>query len=538
MQGATRTIWVIAGVAVLSMGAGLGLSRLIVSPAEAAAQAAPPEPEAITVPVEQRTLANDVVMRGDVVYEDPASISVEAGDLGGPAVVTGQVPEVGATVEAGQVILEVTGRPVILLTGELPVYRTLRAGLSGPDVVQLKQALAALGIKAGDPDSPLYDAATAAGVAALYDRVGYEPPTAGEEASAALAAAEEAVRAAEDQLTAARAEAASAGALPPRSERIRLQGAVDSAQVRLTQAEQACAAPTEDRPCDKAALVEARTELEAAKAARDEALTPGDASAANAAVTSAQRALSAARDELAAARSGVLTPLPASEVVYLASTPRRVDTVDVERGTTIAGSPVMTVSGATLQIRGTVSEADAGLLSVDQAAVVTLPDGTEVPGRVAAVGAEAEASASDEEGGGRTPAGRTAVVVEPTGLTEEQRATLQGENVRITIPVGSTGGDVLAVPVAALTAGPGGESRVEVMGEDGETTLVDVETGLAADGFVEVAPVGDGRLEVGMRVVVGQTGGRSGSEAPADEDPDGDATEDAEEEPADEEDAG
>src|SRR5690606_26567041 len=112
------------------------------------------------------------------------------------------------------------------------------------------------------------------------------------------------------------------------------------------------------------------------------------------AVDVARRALGEAREALTRAQGDVLTPLPAGEVVYLSSTPRRVDTVDVRRGSTLGGGPVMTVSGATLQVSGTVSDADADLLTPDLPAVVVLPDGTEVAGRVAAVGAGA-ARASD-----------------------------------------------------------------------------------------------------------------------------------------------
>jgi multidrug efflux pump subunit AcrA (membrane-fusion protein) len=79
----------------------------------------------------------------------------------------------------------------------------------------------------------------------------------------------------------------------------------------------------------------------------------------------------------------------------------------------------------------------------------------------------------------------------------------------VSIPVGATEGDVLSVPLAALTAGPGGESRVEVVdgdprdGDRAETRLVTVETGLAADGAVEIRPTG-GDLGEGDLVVVGR----------------------------------
>ena len=61
VTGGRRTIAVMAVVAVVCLAAGLGLSRLIVSPGEAAADAAPPTAGPITVPVESRVIANDVV---------------------------------------------------------------------------------------------------------------------------------------------------------------------------------------------------------------------------------------------------------------------------------------------------------------------------------------------------------------------------------------------------------------------------------------------------------------------------------------------
>ena len=68
-------------------------------------------------------------------------------------------------------LVEVTGRPVIALAGRLPAYRDLAVGDTGPDVVQLKSALAGLGFDAGDPDDATRS--DAAAVAALYDRLGY-----------------------------------------------------------------------------------------------------------------------------------------------------------------------------------------------------------------------------------------------------------------------------------------------------------------------------------------------------------------------------
>ncbi|MCV2395423.1 hypothetical protein OEB99_13990 [Actinotalea sp. M2MS4P-6] len=499
-----RTLAVVAATAVVSLGAGLALSHLIVSPAEAAAQAAPPEAGPITVPVEERTLSNEVVLRGDAIYEDPLDVTIETGDLGGPAVVTGQVPEVGSTIEAGSVILEVTGRPVILLGGDLPVYRTLRAGGSGPDVRQLKEALAALGLDAGDPATG-YDAQTAAAVRALYERVGYPAPAAGDEADAAADAAADEVRAAEQQVSAAQRELDAAGSGLGEPERVRLQAAVDTAQARLDEATTACSADPD--ACLNSEVVAARGDLDAARADLAAAQAPADVAAQRAALDEAQRGLATARSRLSDARLAELTPLPASEIVYLPATPRRVDAVSVQRGAIVAGTPVMSVSGATLQIEGMVADTDAALVVEGSDVAIALPGGDEVPGTVQTVGGGADAAAE---------AGRTRVVVVPGELTEDQRQELQGANVRITVPVSATDGEVLAVPAAALTAGPGGEARVEVA-HGSSTTLVTVATGLAADGFVEVSATGDGSLAAGDLVVVGTGAGTAGDDTTSDE---------------------
>jgi len=507
MNGSSRTLWIMGLVAVVSLGAGLGLSQLITSPADAAAQAAPPDAGPITVPVERRTLANDVVLRGDAIYENPVSVVLETGDIGGPAIVTGQVPVVGATIDAGQVILEVAGRPVILLTGELPVYRTLRPGVSGPDVLQLKAALAVLGINPGDQASPAYDSATSAAVEALYARVGYPAPSGGEDAQGAVTAATEQVRSAQDQVAAAQRALAAARAGTPQSQRVQAQADVNTAQATLNAARTACTDPTAPE-CDQIAIVAAEGDLAAKIALREEINAPGDTADAQSALSAAQRGLADAQSAVSKARTGVLTPLPASELVYLAAAPRRVDSVEVSRGSLAGSSGVMSVSGATLQIAGAVPDADAELIAEGSAVTIELPGGDEVAGTVQSVGAAVE---------GEQPAeGRTRVVVVPGELTDAQRAELQGANVRMTIPVSSTQGDVLAVPTAALTAGPGGEARVEVLGDDGESTLVTVETGLAADGFVEVTAT-DGTLEEGDRVVVGVTSAQDPADDPTDE---------------------
>ena len=482
-----RTMWVVAAVAVVALVAGLALGQFIVSPGQAAADAEAPKAGLITVPIESRQLANDVTIRGDATYADSVEVKIETGDLGGPAVVTGQVPEVGSTFDAASVALEVTGRPVIVLPGDLPVYRTLRVGVSGPDVTQLKQALNAIGINPGALDSPVYDAATSTAVAALYAKVGYPVPSSGEETGDMLRSAKDAVSAANSQVSAAQHELAVALGGASAVERAAQDNSVRMAQRALDDAR----ADPESTPTQIANLQDALG-LEYTK--RDALIVAPDVSAQAAAVAAAQQQVVSATESLAAATDGTLAYLPASEVLYLPGLPRRVDEISVERGSTISAA-VMRVSGATLVISGSASEADAQLLKEGDAATLAMPDGSAHPATVASVTAAKATEGSTES------AGRFDVLLTPAELSAEQLAALQGNNVRISIPVSSTAGDVLAVPLAALTAGPGGESRVEISTGDGdETELVEVTTGLAADGYVEIS----GDIAEGDLVVVGR----------------------------------
>lgn len=536
-RSGNRTLAVLAGVAAVSLVAGLGLSRLVLNPAEAAARTAPPEAGPITVPVESRELSNDVTVRGDVVFDDAVDLRVETADLGERAVVTGQVPEVGATLDAGSVALEIAGRPVLVLPGGLPTYRTLGLGVSGPDVLQLKAALGALGIGAGDTASDVYDTATAGGVAELYRRAGYPVPSPSEEASEAVTAAERAVRSAEAEVSAAEGALASAGGGAGGAQVAAADAAVRSAERAVTVAQvelDSCAAEgctPGERARRQAAVDDARDAVGVAQAERAALDAGPDTSGERASLTAARDGLADARETLEDAREDTVVALPASEVVFLETLPRRVDAVSVRRGGTVEGS-VMSVSGATLQVVATADRADAALLTVGATGTAVLDD-QELPVTISAI--EAGTGSGGGSGGGdgaeggsggddAGASGRSTVTLLPGELTPEQVAALQGSNVRVRIPVSSTSGSVLAVPLAALTAGPGGESRVEVMGEDGATALVEVETGLAAGGYVEVTAAGGATLAEGDLVVIGATGtGDDETGAPADGDEDADA---------------
>ena len=85
---------------------------------------------------------------------------------------------------------------------------------------------------------------------------------------------------------------------------------------------------------------------------------------------------------------------------------------------------------------------------------------------------------------------------------------------KITIPVAtrSSGGEVLAVPAAALSATGSGDTIVTVENPDGSTRDVAVIPGLSAPGGMVEISVVDGELAEGDRVVVGLSRGGQQSE--------------------------
>lgn len=483
-----RTLWIVTGVAAVSLVAGLLVGRFVVSPADAALGAQAPAPGLITVPVEYGELSNDVTIRADVGYADAVDVALDTSGISGPPIVTGQVPEAGAEIAPLSVVLEIAGRPVIVLPGELPAYRSLRFGVSGPDVLQLKQALAAVGIDPGDVNSNLFDARLAAAIDRLYASVGYAAPEPEGGAAEAVRSAQEAVRAANQAVAAAQADLANAWNGVGVVEKREADNAVASVQRQLE------AALAED-PRDELRVADLRDELELAKLRRAQLDNPRDTSGAQAALAAARQQHADAVAMLQEARNAALTTLPAGEVLYLQQLPRRVDAVHVSRGSTLNG-PALTVSGAELRLSGSAAEADARLLEVGAPATFEGGDGETLQAVVSKVEP------------GKTAADRWTIELTPVDLTPEQFAEVQGRNVRVSIPVGATEGEVLSVPLAALTAGPGGESRIEIVegdprdGEKAETRLVVVETGLAAGGYVEIRPK-DGTVEKGDLVVVG-----------------------------------
>src|SRR5262249_57564411 len=73
------------------------------------------------------------------------------------------LPAAGATIQRGQQVYRANETPVPLWYGGLPLYRTLRSGMSGADVKEVEENLAALGYTGFTVDND-YTSATASAV--------------------------------------------------------------------------------------------------------------------------------------------------------------------------------------------------------------------------------------------------------------------------------------------------------------------------------------------------------------------------------------
>jgi peptidoglycan hydrolase-like protein with peptidoglycan-binding domain len=86
-----------------------------------------------------------------------------------------KLPAAGQVISQGHVLYRVNDRPVVLLHGSTPAYRTLSAGASGPDVAELNADLVALGYATSaqlSPTSASFGPATTAGVIKLQAALG------------------------------------------------------------------------------------------------------------------------------------------------------------------------------------------------------------------------------------------------------------------------------------------------------------------------------------------------------------------------------
>ena len=566
MKRTTVLALVLAAVVVAGAGGWLA-GKSIKSPAQVVAEAEPPAASRITVPIETRTISSDIIIRGDVRFDLPATVALSdpPAVLGGAAIVT-LAPEEDTDLEEGGLALEVSGRPILVLEGDLPMFRTMRPGDEGDDVLQLEESLARVGFDPGLTDG-VFDGATGTAIESWYRSHGYQPVGPSDQEKAELEAAEDDVAAARDAVTSAN-QALTAAKLPlPQSQLLQMEASVraaertledqkelastadaaaeemvgdatqtlvaaEAAQVvadeRLAEAEagthpdtglpptagelaqlgqeaadaavavadaqelldQATADQAQIKRQGEATVAEATDQLAIAKAMLAEASASPNTSAERAFLADANDRLADAKTDLAELQARTGNTAPRSEILFLKSLPVRIDRVFVERGDLVAGD-VMQVTGSRLAIDTAIAITDAQLVNVDDVVVIeeTFRD-VSTTGKVSFKADRAGTNEVDPQ----------KVYVEI--LADEDIRELNGANVKLTIPVETTGGEVMAVPLAALSAAADGTARVQIEHDDLSVTFVEVTAGLSAGGFVQITPI-NGELRAGDRVVVG-----------------------------------
>lgn len=296
------------------------------------------------------------------------------------------------------------------------------------------------------------------------------------------------------------------------------------------------------RRAGEAAVRSAAAQVAIAVAQRTELMKPADVATLKAGVGSAVEAKTSAEADLARLEAEVGIVVPANEVVFFPSLPLRVDDSKLSAGDALSGV-LMTVATQRLAVDASVDPGDAPSLRVGQAAEIEASDlGLTVPGTITKIGSTpgtngadpsriyVEVTPTDTTGDASnavTSDTSTGAVVQPNATRRPSLADLNGISVKVTVPISTTNGKVLAVPAAAVSAAADGTTRVEVEDTPGKPTrYVTVTAGLRAEGYVQVTPDKAIELKPGDLVVTGTKNGQLLEGVPGPNDRPGKATPD------------
>ena len=241
----------------------------------------------------------------------------------------------------------------------------------------------------------------------------------------------------------------------------------------------------------------ADAEAAAAAAAGDVAPAEAFGQAMDEAERNAQEALAIrgrlgalAAQDLGTAQRQAGVQVPADELVVVPAAPVRVSEVTATIGSPATG-PVMKVTNTAVAVDSSLALDEAQLITPGMVVQLDEPDlGIAATGVVSYVAA----------GPGTNGVDGFHVYIEV--VVDGNPSSLPGTSVRITVPVESSDGEALVVPVGAVSLASDGSSRVRV-DHGGTLEDVTVEPGLVAEGYVVVRPSG-GTLEAGDQVAVGK----------------------------------
>lgn len=172
-------------VFVIIAAAGAGYYAVTKLHKDAPAPAADPFPTALQ-PLTRQSLSEQTSVDGTLGYAGSYTVVVPGASSGSPSGGASSggsssggtftwLPAGGQVVQQGQRLYSVTNSPVVLLYGPVPVYRSLSAGMTGPDVQQLNSDLVALGDASKpdlDPSSDYFSSETAVALGKLQSGLG------------------------------------------------------------------------------------------------------------------------------------------------------------------------------------------------------------------------------------------------------------------------------------------------------------------------------------------------------------------------------
>ncbi|MGB6454777.1 MAG: hypothetical protein WBH47_09845 [Streptosporangiaceae bacterium] len=189
--------------------------------------------------------------------------------------------------------------------------------------------------------------------------------------------------------------------------------------------------------------------------------------------------------------------------MFVPQLPARVVSYSAAVGQLVNG-PLVTLAMGAPVIDGQLNPAEQGLVRPGMGVQISAEGvaGAIGDGTVASVATTAQ-TANSIAGGSYVAMGVTPAVVLPVSLV--------GQDVQLTITAAHSAGAVLAVPVAAVFAGPGGGTYVTKVIAGGEQVRVAVQVGVIGDGEVEVTPLAGSTLSPGDRVVTGENYARLGN---------------------------
>jgi hypothetical protein len=414
--------------------------------------------------VARRTLVDRVQLDGTLGY---GSAAAAMNRLDGTLT---WLPSAGAVIRPGGRLFAVDGKPVILMDGSVPAWRTLGAGVSdGVDVRQLERNLAALGYGPGMVDER-FTASTTAAVKDWQDALGLSQTGCVELGRVVFLRGSRRTSKVDATLGSTGGNGTAAS--------------WDGDWVRYAYADYASAdgattpATTPTTPATTPTIPTTPS-----------ATTP----------TTPSTTPTTPAEPSTTPTTPSTTPTTPSATPTSPARPAGGDGNDGNgndgNGVGSAATRVLTTTSTAQVVTADLDASDQGLARVGVRATVTLPNGRRVTGRVVRVGTvvtDSGGGESDPEGGG-----------DPTlPLTIRLRSTRGAghlDEAPVAVELASTTRrNVLAVPVAALVARSGGGYAVRLVRGAG-TAEVPVQPGLFADGYVELS---GGGVHAGDRVEV------------------------------------